>query len=262
MKKLDVFTFESYLVGKKQHTIPNKLIDKLYAFSAHAYHLADEHEFVNLIVQPHQPGELTVLYGIDEQIAGFSRTVNQKVDWENRHINAYVTQLYLSPLYKTFPTVESMGLTQGIKEKLGHPDEELVYVAFTNSPTTYDFVYQFSDFIYPKPAEKVPDQIISVITALKVQNGWGSANNNHPMVVNSPLVPIRGLTPHIPEESTEISEFFLNTNPDYMQGNAVLTYIPLHLAHINYGIVDHTDVRYYNPKPPMQAFQRLTEQQF
>lgn len=60
------------------------------------------------------------------------------------------------------------------------------------------------------------------------------------MVVSSPLVPLRSQLSRINEESSELQEFYMSANPDYLQGNSLLIYMPLHLANIGYGL-NHYD---------------------
>lgn len=237
MKTQDVIAIDSYLIEKpKKLTI--QVIDNLYNFLAKSYHLANKDEFERLIVQPKVEGELTILYGINDEIAGFSRTYRQTVDLGRKQVTTYSAYIYLSPYIKVRPTVESVGLTLAIKEKLANPQEELIYLAFANNPQTYEFISQLSDSIYPKPYQIVPDQIITVINAFKKQYGWISTNN-HPMIVNSPLVPLRSQSNISIDEGYELNEFYLATNPDYLQGNSLLVYMPLHLANINYGLSHH-----------------------
>lgn len=239
MKKMDVSATESFLVDNQSTHLSEELISRLYEFLNKSYHLADQEEFQLLVMQPEKKGELTVLFGENNEIAGFSRTYSQSMKIGKKQVTTYICCIYINPMYKACPTIASAGLTQAIKYKLSHPHEELIYVAFANNPSTYEFIYQLSDFTYPKPSQRVPDQILTIINALKKQNGWISTNN-HPMVINSPLVPLRSQTPTVHYQNSELSEFYIEANPDYMQGSSLLVYIPLHLANINYGL-NHMD---------------------
>lgn len=239
MKKLDVIATKSFIVNNQLTHLSKQLINDLYEFLNKSYHLANTGEFQRIILQPEHDGELTVLYGMNDKIAGFSRIFRQSMAVGKKFVTTYIALVYLNPLYTVHPTTKNLGLSDAIKYKLTHPQEELVYVAFANNPQTYEFIYQLSDFIYPKPSQRVPDQILSVVNALKMQNGWISTNK-HPMVINSLLVPIRSQSSDFNHQPSELNEFYLETNPDYMQGNTLLAYMPLHLANINYGL-SHLD---------------------
>lgn len=197
--------------------------------------MRNQQDFEQIILRSEEDGELIVQYGLNQDLAGFSRIFRQEVAVEKKHVTTYSALIYLNPQYRACPTVANTGLSEAIKYKLAHPQEELIYVAFADNPLTYEFIYQLSDSIYPKPSQRVPDQIITVINALKKQNGWISTNN-HPMVVNSILVPVRNQTMDLHENESELNEFYLSANPDYIQGNALLVYMPLHLANISYGL--------------------------
>ena len=243
MRKLDVITTESFLIDAHQKILPEPLVYKLYQFLATSYHITDQQEFQHLILQPKKNGGISVFYGINDEITGFSRTCSQRMAIGRKQVMAYTVSMYLNPHYTVYPTTTSMGLTQAIQYKLDHPQEESIYLIFANSPTTYEFIYQLSDSIYPKPSQRVPDQILTTINFLKKQYGWISTGS-HPMVINSPLVPIRSQTSDFILEESEINEFYITTNPDYMQGNSLLVYMPLQLMNIGYGLKHSNSISY------------------
>lgn len=247
MKKHDVKAIHSYVVDEEDKKISPKLIEKLYLFLSKYYHLANQEEFLRLIIQPDLYGELTVLYGENKEIAGFSRNCRQSIDLGKKQVTCYIAYVYLNPEYQIEASIKSAGITEAIKYKLANPQEELVYIAFANNPLTYEFIYQLSDLIYPKPSQRVPDQILNILNAFKNQNSWISTNN-HPMVVNSPLIPIRSQLSNVNEESSELKEFYISANPDYLQGNSLLVYMPLHLANISYGLNRYDAISCHNQK--------------
>lgn len=235
MNRLDVIAIESFTLGQTNLVIPDPLIQSLYDFLSKAYHLADKNELLQLIIQPQQEGDLTVLFGLNACIAGLSRTTKQTLQVGKKKVTAFTALMFLDPNYKPSPRIASMGLTQGMAYKLAHPREEIVYLAHANRPFSYKLMTKLSDCIYPKPSQPIPNQVLAIVNAVKKHMGWVSTGPN-PMVVYSPLVPIRGQTTYRPEEQEELDEFYLQENPDYMQGTALLTYIPLNLANINYGL--------------------------
>ena len=248
MKKMDVVAFESYQIDKTHQHIPIHLLERLYVFLAKTYHISALEEFLHLIIHPKKTGELIVLYGLKDDIAGFCRTMTQELLVGTKKVLSYTALVYLNSDYNPYPTTASLGLSQGIRYKLEHPEKEVVYVALANNPYAYNFFYQFVESFYPKPSQQVPEQILEVVEVLKAQNDWISTGG-HPMIVNTPLVPTRStLQDHATEES-ELEEYYLSMNSDYMQGNALLLYIPLHLANINYGL-NPPNARVYFENPP------------
>lgn len=235
MKKMDVRTSETFPIDKNLESIPNQLLNDLHQFISNSYHVADFNEFKLLIVQPEKNGELTVLFCENQEIAGFSRTYMQLMNLKKKHVMTNIALIYLNPDYKISPTIESAGLNKAVHYKLAHPQEEIIYVAIANNPATYEFLYQLCDSIYPKPSQRVPEQILKIINSLKDQNGW-KTTTKHPMVINSLLVPLRSQTSNFNFQASELNDFYVESNPDYMQGNSLLVYMPLHLANINYGL--------------------------
>ncbi|MCL9683793.1 hypothetical protein [Legionella maioricensis] len=242
MNKHRVTAINSYWIDKQQTNIPEQLIKKLYQFLTSYYHLPNQEKFNRLILRMEENGELIIHHGINQEIAGFCRTLRQSIIVGKKQVITYSALIYLNPQYHVCPTVGSAGLTEAIKYKLAHPQEELIYVAFADSPLTYEFLYNLSDSIYPKPLQRVPDQIITVINALKKQSGLISTCN-HPMVVNSLMLPAKNKILPLQDEGNETNEFYVSANPDYLQGNSLLVYIPLHLANISYGL-NHQDTTY------------------
>lgn len=252
MKKLDVIATESFHVSPQQ-PIDKPLIKKLYEFLAESYHLADQDEFERFILLPNETGELNVLYGLNDQIAGFTRTWQQTLMMDTRPIMTYISYIYLAPEFKFFPTVANTGLTSAVQYKLAHPGEKSIYVVFANNLQAYEFISLLSDETYPKPKQKIPEPVLEIIHALKQQNGWSSASTN-PMVTHAPLVPLRSHTPGLPQEHNALNEFYVDVNPGSMQGNALLVYMPLDLANLNYGVHPSEAHRFINrtsahPKP-------------
>ena len=246
MKKKEVISVDSYFI--EEHTqVPDQLISNLYHFIASSYHLANQDELQDLIIQPKEQGKLIIFYGTNQEIAGFTRTIKQIIDLGKKQVFIYTAYIYLNPHYSVPPNTENTGLTEAIKDKLANPQEEIIYLAFANNPLIYKFISDLCDSIYPKPSQRVPDQIVAVINAFKKQTGWISTGN-HPMVVNSPLVSLRSQNTLFVDEGCELIDFYLSTNPDYLQGNSLLVYIPVHLANIGYGLNAPNSNERYKPK--------------
>ncbi|MBA2648360.1 MAG: hypothetical protein H0U75_01970 [Legionella sp.] len=256
MKKENVIAFESFRLGKEQKTISNTLIEKLYDFLALSYHLINQEEFLQLIIKPNEPGELVVLYGRWDDIAGFCRIFEQKLRIDDKLVTVYLACVQFNQKYNPYPTSASMGLAQGISHKLEHPEEEIVYVALANTPFSYEVFNQMIKSLYPTPGRQVPFQVLKTIEALKKYNGWYTTGN-HPMVISSILVPIRSYNPDFQYDNSALCDFYLSINPDYRQGNALLTYIPLNLANINYGLNAPSTTSYTN-KPPHHLYPEPT----
>lgn len=248
MRKLDVIAFESFLLGKAHKSISASILGNLFDFISKSYHLATPDEFERLIIQTKKPGELVVLYGVKKDIAGFCRIFLQKITVGTKELTVYTATAYLNHKYNAYPTTASVGLSQGIKYKLEHPEEEIIYIGLANSPAAYEFFYQLMASIYPKPAQPVPNQILKVINLLKKKENWLSTGM-HPMVVNSPIIPIRSYHSNNLDEQSELNDFYLSVNPDYKQGNSLLVYIPLNLANINFGINPPNAKSYYENPP-------------
>lgn len=236
MKKKEIASIVSYRFDDRQnHRLPDLLCQKIHGFISKSYYLTNQEDCNQMIIQPGKEGELALFFSQDDEVAGLFRTCKQSFTLDKKTVTAYTASVFLSPDYQLNPTIENTGIQQAIQHKLAHPQEELVYIAFANNPLTFKFFYELSDNLYPKPNQQIPNQIISILNALKQENLW-VATQTHPMVIDFPLIPLRSYSNRIFEEQEdEINEFYHNLNPDYMQGNTLLVYIPLHLTNIGYG---------------------------
>lgn len=247
MKKLDVIAVETISVNKQADYLSPTLLNALYQITSLSYHLANNEELELYLLKSQEEGELTILYGAHDEIAGFIRTIPQQLNIGKRPVMAYIANMIFNPNYKIDPIVANFGLGHAIDYKLAHPKEEVVYLAIANNPQAYELINQLSDIIYPKPEQVVPTQIMKVLDAITKYNGW-RMTNNQPFIVNSPLVPIRCQTASDDIHENEFKNYYLSVNPDYMQGNSLLVFVPLHLVNIGFGL-NYTDMSYHQHKP-------------
>lgn len=240
MKLKDLTRVDSHVIDGN---IPKSISHRLYCFLSGLYHITDPGDFDRFVMQPKVKGELAILYGNNNEIAGFTRTYKHYINQGEKQITTYSANMYLNPQYKMQATIKNTGLQQATRERLASPQKELAFIVFATNPLSYEFIYQLSDLIYPKPLQGIPETILETIESFKKQKGWRSSHH-HPMVVNSPLVPLRSLSTEYLSENTELNEFYLSINPEYLRGNTLLAYIPLHLANINYGMDCHNEPPY------------------
>lgn len=231
MKKLDVLSQNSIPISERQE-LPKPMLNKLYRFLNTFYHVGSEEELRFIFkLQPQEQAEITVLYGMNDDLAGFTHTRKQHILWGGKKISTYLSFIYHHPDYKVLANISQMGLNKILSDTLQHPHDEVYYIAAANNPSTYEYLSQISDSIYPSPLAPVPERIAGIVHELKKQYGWVDYNN-HPMVINSPLLPIRSRTPVYDDENT-LNDFFIATNPDYLQGQSLLVYLPLESLNMN-----------------------------
>lgn len=259
MKKSEVLSIESYSFETVKDNVPDFLSQKLYQFLSKSYHVINQQEFENLIIKPESEGELSVFFGPHDEIAGFCRTIKQSIVIRQEELTVFITYIFLNPYFNIQPSIDTLALNQAIQYKLSNPGKKLIDLVFANHPTIYAFICKMHSTIYPKPNQKIPHHVFSVINQLKKENQWETIKkNHHPMIVNSPIIPVRGqYQMHNEGEYSEWIEYYLNTNPDYLQGNSLLVYLPIELASLNFPfkLKSPTRLHYNNGERPFHLHQ-------
>jgi len=235
--------------------IPGALIHRLTEFTKKHYQVENSRLVVETILKPGHAGELVVFYGEADEIAGYTRICRQRVQGAGKTIITYSASTYTNQIHDLTYTGARLGLTQVMKYKLAHPEEELVYFSSVSSPDKYRFLVELYQGCYPQPGMIMPESISEQVNDLKEYHGWASSLT-HPMLISGQLKPLNPPKMMATEATDQLIDYYCSLNPDCEAGNALLVYIPLDLTNIKQGIrqlVTHT------PDARLRVDQSLTE---
>ena len=215
-------------------SIPKPLVNKLIQFTEKHYHIKNRASFIDTILRPKQSGEVIFFYGETDELVGYTRIYFQRIHMKGKSIVVYSANSYNDHSHSTHFVAARLGLTQTMKYKLSHPNEELVHFSCVRNPRKYQFLAHLCDTIYPRPDCETPKQIIRLLDRLKKNNNWPSCPE-HPMLVGGQLAQKNQQESEINVDEPFI-HFFLSLNPNYATENGLLVCIPLSLNNIGHSI--------------------------
>ncbi len=221
-------------IGQNLREIPKPLLHKLIQFTEQHYHIENTAIFINSVLRPQQTGDIIVFYGDADELVGYTRIYQQQLDIKNKHITMSSSKAYNNQTHNTSFTAARLALTQTMKYKLSHPEEELVHFSSVSTASKYHFLARLSNTIYPKPDSDVPNIVLNLVTALKETNNWPSCST-HPMLISEQLPRKHKPTPEAATDDP-LTNYYLSLNPDDMTERDLLVCIPLNLGNIGHSI--------------------------
>lgn len=223
----DLFSIGSKIVpvDKGLGDKASQLVRKLIQFTDKYYYLAQHTFVVDSIIKPEQAGDIILFYGEADELVGFTRIYEQKIIFQDKPTTIYAASTYNNPTHNISLTAARLALTQTMKHKLAHPEEELVHFSCAYTPDKYHFLAKLSDQIHPQPEKEIPSHVLQMAHILKENNGWQSSSD-HPLLITGQLA--RKNKIHQNHEGLH-TKYYYSLNPDYTEGNAILVYLPLNL---------------------------------
>lgn len=229
-----VFHTEIIEIDTHQPFLSNGLINTLEQFIRQYYRLDNLAYFNEHVLGIGKTGNLAIFYDYNHNIIGFTRIFHQLIYLKGKTISVYSGNTYYDQKIDPSFIAAKFGLIKAMKDKLAHPEEEMVYFANANTPARYQFLANLSNTIYPKKGIRIPEMVLNLVGEFKKQNHWPSLSF-HPMLIGNPM-PLLNFPEEDVERNNPLINYYLTLNPDYRAGNSLLVYIPLNLANISQGI--------------------------
>ncbi len=216
-------------------SVPASLMQRLTEFTQQHYEISNESTFIESILRPQQAGSVIIYYGETDEIVGYSRAYRQRFPIKGKLVNVYSAKTYHNRVQNLNFITARLGLTEAMKFKLCHPEEELVYISCIDTPYNYQFLAQLPNSIYPQSGVAIPKHVLELVKMMKEKNNWSSCPG-HPMLINGQLKKRRN--DPIPSQCAKdpLVDYYLSLNPAYANGSALLAYIPLNLGNIAYAL--------------------------
>lgn len=233
MSKSRTVSAKAITIGEDLGDISKPLEHKLRQFTEEHYRINNRSLFISSILKPGHPGEIICFYGESDELVGYTRIYRQPIHSKAKQSIVYYAHTFNNPTHDTRFLAARLGLTQTMKYKLSHPDEELMHFSCVNNPAKYQFLAQLCNTIYPKPNHEVPKKIIQLVNVLKKSNNWQSCTK-HPMLIDGQLVPKQ---PHAEiDHDNPFIQYYRSLNPYSEAGQSLLVCIPLSIDNIGHGI--------------------------
>ena len=122
------------------------------------------------------------------------------------------------------------GLRQALLFKLNEPLTPLGYLIRTSSPAVYRLLASTVPRIYPSPKQQTPAAVEALVHAVSARRRYVSVGED-PWVVRS------GATPRHPTRLQRLEDdpnvqFFIDRNPRFAEGEALLVWVPVDAANL------------------------------
>lgn len=172
-------------------------------------------------------------------LCGFTIAGIQTVIVEDETHALFSAGAYSDLNYKTGKWVVKFALKESIKYKLKHPHHRLAYLEEALSPAPYSLSLRVVPECYPNPNKPAPKKITSIIEAIKSKREYIMSDDS-PWVVKFPiklkLKDYQRLLSAAKRNKCEYYQYYFTLNPHFMDGHALLVYMPLTLKNIFLGI--------------------------
>ena len=174
---------------------------------------------------------IALFHGRGEELAGFAFTRIDRVEVEGEPCAAFTGGVSFRLEYKGGGLATArFGLAQALRFKLREPRVPLAFVTRASSPAAYRILPTTMPEVFPHPERQTPPLIDRRVRAFATRRGYRTAGKN-PWVVSSAAVP-RTPEKFRSRENDQFARFFLEQNPAYATGTALLVWTRLNLSDI------------------------------
>lgn len=177
---------------------------------------------------------LAVYYGADGELAGFVYRRFDRLEHDGLSQAVVGAGVYFRLDYRGGAASARFGLGEALRFKLRHPRTPLAYLTRSASPAVYRLLASTMPRAYPHPQRPTPAAIGRWVHLAHARCGYVSVAD-HPWVVQSIAVPIQ------PERLRRLADdplvrHYLQVNPSFAEGSALLVWIPLDLGNVLGGL--------------------------
>lgn len=217
-----------------QQQLP-QLIDRMFAIFLEFFEDLDHAGFVASYLT--DPGtRLALCYGDDGALVGFSAAAINRVEVARRAHFVFSAPVLVGLGYRAGSELALFGLTEALLFKLRRPWAPLAYVSATATPASYGLFARTMTRFYPSVHEPTPDAVVDAMEEVRRQRRLERVGES-PWVVRSgrPLGAQR-LAADGTITDDQHAAFFREMSPRWLEGDALLVWIPLDLANIASGV--------------------------
>lgn len=209
------------------------LIDQLYEIYCATVCGDSRTEFEALIFAAGEV-RLALFYGAHAELAGFSYAAVEVVKPRRRSYAAFFGGVYFRPGYHDGASAVLFAIRYALAFKLRRPQARMAYLT-RSTPAAYRLLASAFPRHYPNRSCPTPDEVETLVRLLGERRGYVPVNGN-PWVVheeNSQRNPRRLNRLH----NDPYMQFFLQLDPNFAEGNSLVTWIPLDLANVAVAVV-------------------------
>lgn len=235
MKKKSVAYIKTFKIGTR---FPDHLLHYLPRIKQIYHDLFERDETFDISYLLQCRGDnisLGLFFDNEHMLCGFTIAGIQTIHIEGETHALFSAGAYSDLNYKTGNWVVKFALQQSIRYKLKHPYHKLAYLEEALSPAAYSLSSRILPECYPNPNKPSPKKITAIIDAIKTKRDYIMTDHS-PWVVKFPiklkLKDYQRILNAAKRKNCQYYQHYFALNPHFMEGHALLVYMPLTLKNI------------------------------
>jgi hypothetical protein len=216
---------------KLTHEARQKLSETLYNVHKHIFKGLNEEEFDHYVVN--SPANFTKIYMYynksKKEIAGYFAVHYFEKFINNKQLVIFRAEAGILPEYRHKNADISFWLKESIKFKILHPNKEAYFLVSPINPGVYANLATHIYKIYPRYNSIIPSEVDKLMMLLADEFSLKMVEKKNPLIRKVGWITLatdeedafwqRSKNPHL--------QFYINSNPDFNEGNGLLTLVPL-----------------------------------
>lgn len=176
---------------------------------------------------------VATFHGDDGAFAGFAAASIHRVDHEGKEHAVYSALLFIDARYKGTREASLFALGEALRFKLREPLTPLAYMGVTTSPASYRMFSVTMPTFYPTRRAPVPPQIEALARTAARARGLSFVDDDGWLVrgLGAPRHPERLRKAKTLQDNPDV-RFYLDKNPTFDDGTALLLWVPLTVGNV------------------------------
>ena len=227
----EVVSAETIYPSRLTHEARQRLSESLYEVHKRIFRGIDEKEFDHYVVN--SPADVTKIFiyrnKTKKEIIGYFAVHRFEKPINDKPLVIFRAEAGLVPEYRHKNADISFWLKEAIKFKILYPSKEVYYLVSPVNPSVYARLAKYIYKVYPKYNSVILSEVEKLMMRLADEFGLEMVDENNPLIRK-----VGWITQATDEEKAfwQSSKnphlrFYINSNPDFDEGNGLLTLVPL-----------------------------------
>ncbi len=235
MKKQRITSIKTFSIGTSFPSFLSSYLPEMRKIYHELFEVSEDYDLNNLLQHRGEHIKLGLFFDIQNRIRGFAIAGIQKVHLGDETHALFSAGAYSDLNISAGSAVVKFALTQSIKYKLKNPSHKLAYLEEALSPAPYSLSSRALPECYPSPIKKTPSNIQEIIQCVYSKRGYMVSDANE-WVVRFPIKrKIKNYQKILNSKKFDDCKYFkyyMKMNPDFINGDALLVFIPLSFKNI------------------------------
>lgn len=233
--KKSISTWHQYDVD----ALATSVRDALYDILCGSFEGYTREHFEQKILRRLGQTKVTVFYGEGGQIAGFFSVGLKHYRLGDENHALFDVAMVMDLNYRAGLELARVSLGHAMEYKLRHPHHRVAAVIKNASPIAYRLIARYAPRLYPYPGRETPASINTLMKRFVTQAGYHH-DPGDPWLVRvaecARFSQLGRLQAWQRRRDCAFSEFFVQRNPHFDEGDILLTFVPLDFGNVSGGL--------------------------